>query len=89
MKPLTGSRSLTVVYDAERGGSVVPTDEVRTIGEVALEHGVVEAKGRDSSGAVTRSTADHPEVLQDKYDPDELSESNAFRRLILKKIGRV
>lgn len=85
----TGSRSLTFTYEAERGGSIVPSDEMREVGNVALSNGVVEVNGRDASGAVRRSTAEHPEVLQDKYNPEELPEASAFRRLIANRLRRV
>lgn len=84
----TGSRSLSLTYTAEKGGSVVPNDEIRTAGDVALEHGVVEASGRDASGAVERSTADHPEKIQDKYDPEEELEMSAFRRLFSELLSK-
>lgn len=78
----TNSKKVTISYEAEPGGSVVPTAEIRTISAVALENGNVEVKGRDESGAVSLSSNDHPKVIQDKYDPDTMSESQAFRRLV-------
>ena len=73
----THSKKVTISYEAEPGGSVVPTAEIRTISSVALENGNVEVKGRDESGAVSLSSNDHPKVIQDKYDPDTMSESQA------------
>lgn len=78
----THSKKVTIAYEAEPGGSVVPTAEIRTISSVALENGNVEVKGRDESGAVSLSSNDHPKVIQDKYDPDAMSESQAFRSIV-------
>lgn len=76
------SRRLTLTYEAETGGSVVPTDEIKRVSAVALENGNVKVNGRDDSGAVKRSTDDHPMQYQDKYDPDTLSENQAFRSIL-------
>jgi Domain of unknown function (DUF4747) len=76
------SQRVTLSYEAEPGDSLVPTDEIKAVSAVALENGVVAVRGRSLQGAVTRSTDDLPEVLQGKYDPDEVSEQEAFRRLL-------
>lgn len=76
------SKKLVIGYEAVPGQSLVPTDEIQTASAVALENGKVETRGRDETGAVTRSTEDYPRILQDRYDPDELSEREAFRRLV-------
>lgn len=85
----TGSRSLTLVYEAERGGSIEPTSELKAAGAVALNNGLVEVKGRDANGATSRSTNEHPETLTAKYNPAETLESTAFRKLVAEKIKRV
>ncbi|RKF23430.1 DUF4747 family protein [Altericroceibacterium spongiae] len=76
------SKKLTISYEAESGSSVTPTDEIKAISAVALENGNVKVNGRDDSGAVKRSTDDHPMQYQDKYDPDAMSENQAFRSII-------
>jgi len=76
------SQRVTVAYEAEPGKSVNPTDEIRQISEVALENGEVEVRGRDAKGAVTKSTEQQPKIIHDKFDPEEISESEAFRRLV-------
>lgn len=76
------SQKVTIAYEAEPGQSVSPTREIREISEVALENGRVEVRGRDEKGAVVKSTEQQPKILQDKYDPDEISERDAFRRLV-------
>ena len=76
------SRQIEVSYKAESGGSLTPTKDIEEISRVALENGRVEVKGRDDRGATVRSSEDHPKVLHDKYDPDEVSEEAAFRSLI-------
>lgn len=76
------SRQVTISYKAERGSSVEPTGDIKKAGEVALDNGRVIVRGRDAGGAVTKSSADYPRLLHDKYDPDETSEEAAFRGLI-------
>ena len=76
------SKKLTISYEAESGSSVTPTDEIKAISAVALENGNVKVNGRDDSGVVRRSTDDHPMQYQDKYDPDAMSENQAFRSII-------
>lgn len=78
------SKKLTISYEADPGSSVVPTDEIKAISAVALENGNVKVNGRDDSGAVKRSTDDHPMQYQDKYDPDAMTENQAFRSIIPK-----
>ena len=76
------SRRITIAYEAEAGKSVNPTAEIRNISEVALENGQVEVRGRDEKGAVNKSTEQKPKILQDKFDPKEITPREAFRRLI-------
>lgn len=76
------SQRVTIAYEAEEGKSVNPTPEIRQVSEVAIENGEVEVRGRDEKGAVKRSTEQQPKVLQDKFDPEEISEQEAFRRLV-------
>lgn len=81
----THSQKLVLTYDAEPGHSIVPNNEIRSVSEAALENGSVQVKGRDDTGAVTRSTEQFPKILQDTYDPDEISEKEAFRRIVADK----
>jgi len=78
----THTQKLVLTYDAEPGQSIVPNTEIRTVSSAALENGSVQVKGRDETGAVTRSTEEFPKILQDTYDPDEISEREAFRRIV-------
>lgn len=78
----TNSRQMTIVYDAEKGGSIHATDEMMDIGGVALDNGHVKVTGRDDKGAVVLDSKKFPKVLHDKYDRDEITEQSAFRRLI-------
>lgn len=75
------SQKLVLNYDADHGKSIVPSAEMIAIGNVALENGKVEVKGRDETGAVAKSTENYPKILQDKYDPEAISENEAFKRL--------
>lgn len=78
----THTQKLVLTYDADPGHSIVPNAEIRTVSSAALENGSVQVKGRDETGAVTRSTEEFPKILQDSYDPDEISEKEAFRRIV-------
>ncbi|WP_312795569.1 DUF4747 family protein [Tianweitania sp.] len=76
------SRSLTLIYNAEPGQSLVATEEIRRAGTAAIEIGKVEVKGRDETGAVQKSTEQFPLVKQTTYDPDATTERNAFFALL-------
>ena len=76
------SQRMTIGFEAEPGQSVNPTDEIREVSEVALENGEVYVRGRDDKGAVRKSTEQMPAEFHDKYDPDEMGELSAFRRLL-------
>lgn len=78
----THSKKLAISYEADPGGSIVPTDEIKAISQVALENGNVKVNGRDDSGVVKHSTEDHPKQYQGKYDPDVISENQAFRSIL-------
>ncbi|UKV16838.1 DUF4747 family protein [Thalassospiraceae bacterium SW-3-3] len=78
----TNSRQISIVYDAEKGESVYPTEELRLIGGVALDNGNVKVTGRNEKGAVTLDSNDYPKIIQDRYDRDKTSEESAFRKLI-------
>ncbi|MER9236603.1 DUF4747 family protein [Mesorhizobium sp. M0622] len=74
-------RSVQIKYQAEPGGSLVPNKEIREVSEVGADNGLVEVTGRDDTGAVKKSTASYPVVLQTRYDPDA-GERNAFLSLV-------
>jgi hypothetical protein len=76
------SKKLVLSYESEPRGSVAPTEEIRAISAVAIENGKVEVRGRDQTGAVKKSTDDHPRVIQSTFDSEEISEREAFDRLI-------
>jgi len=76
------SQSVTISYQADPGESVRPTAEIMQISQAALENGNVQVRGRDEAGAVNKSTDKIPKEYHDKYDSDQVTERNAFRRLI-------
>ncbi len=76
------SRQLSLTYLAEKGHSLKPTKEIKDISKSALENGKVEVNGRDETGAVKISSENFPKVIQDRYDPDLVSEDQAFRGLV-------
>ncbi|NIJ19679.1 hypothetical protein FHS95_001348 [Sphingomonas naasensis] len=75
------SKKLTLIVEAEPRQSITPNEGLRRVSRSALEHGSVKTEGRDEQGATQRSTDDYPEDLHDKYDPDAVSETHAFRQL--------
>lgn len=83
----TNSQRVSISYQADPGQSVNPTAEIKAVSEVALENGEVEVRGRDDKGAVTKSTEQIPAEIHDKFDPEAVTERNAFRRLIPRWIG--
>jgi hypothetical protein len=76
----TRSRKLEVSYVAERGESIIPNDEIRRLGEFALQAGKVVVTGRDHQGGVKLSTDKFPATIAEKYDPEAESDYQAFRR---------
>lgn len=85
----TRSRKFEVTYQAEQGGSLKPDDDIRRVGEYALETGRVAVKGRNQQGRVEQSTDQFPDILTDRYDPDEESDQQAFRRLVGRRRRRL
>lgn len=81
----THSRQIAVTYSADRGESITPNRDIREISEVALENGSVEVVGRDQTGAVRLSSSNYPRIIQDKFDQDQISEKEAFNRLVMRK----
>lgn len=77
----TQSRSMKIIYDAEVGGSIQPDDDIQMVSNAALTNGRVDVDGRDENGVIHRSTENYPLVKQGKFDPEEVSERNAFYSL--------
>jgi hypothetical protein len=80
----SNTQKLTISYIAESGKSIVATPSIKRVSEAALENGSVSVRGRDEGVAVSRSSRDFPEVLQETYDPDLTTEQQAFDRMIAK-----
>ncbi|MBB3979121.1 hypothetical protein GGQ64_004357 [Rhizobium azooxidifex] len=76
------AKKLSITYHAEPGESLVPTPDINTLSDAALENGDVEVAGRNDGASVRMSTSEIPRVLQDRYDPDLTTESQAFTRLV-------
>lgn len=77
-------------FRAERGDSVVPNEGIKRASQIALSNGRVNVRGRSENGTtITQSSADFPEELIDKYDPDASTERSAFRSLVdMRRRGR-
>jgi hypothetical protein len=82
------SRQLSLIYKAEPGSSLTPTDDVRDIGRVALENGGIKVVGRDKNGAVTLNSNDFPQEFHDRFDPEATNERAAFQSLIPPRKGK-
>lgn len=78
----TGSKQITVAYDAVTGSSITATSEIKKIAGTALINGKVIVHGKDGNGTTTLSSDDFPQKLVGKYDPDVHGEQSAFIRLI-------
>lgn len=62
---------------------VQPTPQIRQLGQAALEHGEIEAKGYDrNDNLVVLSSVNHPVVKKYRYDPEISSERDAFRAAV-------
>jgi hypothetical protein len=72
------SRELELKYTAEKGKSLVISDEIKMVSEPALENGHIRVEGKMNGLPEKRSTADYPKIKQDKYDEEVKSESQAF-----------
>ncbi|MEP0190699.1 MAG: DUF4747 family protein [Erythrobacter sp.] len=77
----TGSRQFEVSYTAERGGNVNVNEDIRMVSNSALANGKVDVEGQGEAGKEKRSTSDHPEIRQRKYDADDQTEAQALRDL--------
>lgn len=77
----TRTRKVSLTYEAETGSSIIVDDNIKRVTQAALDNGEVKIDGNDHTGAVSKSTTDSPKILQNKYDPDILSEQQAFNSL--------
>ena len=76
-----------LVFNADKGQSVQPNKSIRRISQIALTNGRVNVRGDTGAGMITQSSADHPEILRDKFDKDLTSEEQAFRSLVYRRRG--
>lgn len=76
------SKKLTILLEAEAGKSLILNQAIRRVAESGTDHGSVTIEGRDEQGATKLSTMDNPAILHDRYDPDKIDETSAFRRLV-------
>lgn len=67
---------------------VKPTPQIRQLGQAALSHGEIEAKGYDQNdNLVMLSSVNHPVIKKYRYDPEISSERDAFRAAVGGEIG--
>lgn len=75
------ARKLTQKLDAIPGHDLKPGDEFRKLAALAIKNGKVEAEGKNAQGLpVHVSSVKHPHLEQIRYDPDALSEKQAYRK---------
>jgi hypothetical protein len=79
----SNSRQIEIIYSSERGESIKVTEEIKRVGESALDNGLVEVSGRSETGREKRSTRSHPQIVQEAYDTDLATEAQALRTLAL------
>ncbi|WP_099510966.1 DUF4747 family protein [Microvirga ossetica] len=71
--------SLTETLQAAPGETFDPDEDTLALAKVATINGEVSATGRDENGAsVTRSTRSYPAIETVSYDPDVISNNQAF-----------
>ncbi len=78
----TNSRQVEIIYSAERGESISVTPDIRLVSEPALENGLIEVNGQSATGRETRSTKNHPKIVQEEYDVASQTEAQALRTLV-------
>lgn len=68
----------TEILEAQPGQSIAPDEETQKLMEFSLREGYVEAEGKVGEASVTRRTLDMPLNEPVKYDPDVMSQRQAF-----------
>jgi hypothetical protein len=75
------ARSMTITYDAEKGGGIQRDRDLDKLLAATLRNGKAEASGYGRQGHETVSTERYPKTVQDKFDPELYSESQMFENL--------
>lgn len=75
------ARSMTITYEAERGGGIQRDPDIDRLVDASLANGRAEASGYGENGHQTASTRQFPKTVQDKFDPEVLTESQMFEDL--------
>lgn len=74
-----GASKLTEEYKSEKGHSLRPDDELKTLMNIARANGMVRAEGLDMANKkIVESTDPHPLIIDDSYDPNKTTFLNAF-----------
>lgn len=82
-------KRIEINLSAQSGHSIEASDDTKSQAKAALEMGEVSAKGRDANGAPKQiSSLDYPDREAAKYDPDKLSEKQAFQSVAEKYVKR-
>ena len=76
------ARSMFVRYKADRGAGIRRDDDLDALVRTSLRNGRSVAKGYGDQGHMVVTTDRYPRVEQEKYDPDVLSDSQAFDNLV-------
>jgi hypothetical protein len=75
------ARSMTVSYKAERGNGITRDEDLDALIRTSLRNGRTVASGYGANGHETVTTDRYPKVVQDKYDEEEISNSQKFQQL--------
>lgn len=75
------ARSMTIIYDAEKGSGISRDRDLDKLLGASLRNGKAEASGYGQHGHETVSTERYPKTVQDKFDPELMSESQMFETL--------
>tara|TARA_R110000850_G_scaffold131858_11_gene252874 strand:+ start:1035 stop:1910 length:876 start_codon:yes stop_codon:yes gene_type:complete len=85
-----GAKSLEESYDAAPERDLVPDEEAREMANLAMANGSVRTEGLDIAGKKIKMSSDeHPVIETQSYDPDDLTERQAFNRAARTLIQRL
>ena len=76
------ARSMLVRYKAERGQGIRRDDDLDALVRTSIRNGRTVARGYGAEGHMVVTTDTYPRVEQERYDPDAMSDDQAFESLI-------
>ncbi|MGY4398606.1 hypothetical protein ACVWZA_003814 [Sphingomonas sp. UYAg733] len=76
-----GARSMTVIYKAESGGQIVRDDDLSALVRTSVRNGRTIARGYGPNGHEVVTTDMYPKVMQDRFNPEDMSDNQMFEQL--------